>query len=424
MIQFPKGFFWGSATSAHQVEGGNTNNWSAWEKQHAERLAAESEKKYGHLSMWQEIKRQAQDPHNYISGMACNHYNRFEEDFDSTRSLKHNAHRFSIEWSRIEPKEGVWNEKEIEHYRKVIEALRTRSIEPFATLWHWTIPLWLEKKGGTFSKKFPFYFCRFVEKIVSSYRDQVRFWITLNEPEVYSGLSYLAGQWPPQQKSVFQAYIVQQNLIHAHQKAYHIIHKISSHALVGIAKNNSYFEAFSKNIFDRATVQFNRWIRNELFLNSLQSNIDFIGLNYYFHDRLQFNPLRVRGDTASFSNTKNENREQTDIGWEIYPEGIYHVLRQLKKYQRPIYITENGIADMNDGKRISFIKDHLAWMHKAIQEGVDVRGYFYWSLLDNFEWDSGFWPRFGLVAINYKTLERTIRPSAYEYKKIIENNGF
>jgi beta-glucosidase len=147
---------------------------------------------------------------------------------------------------------------------------------------------------------------------------------------------------------------------------------------------------------------------------------DFIGLNYYYRDTVKF---VLKGGRYGAIDTRNPNQEVSDLGWDIFPKGIYHVLKYLKKYKKPIYITENGIADAKDAKRAKFIKEHLKWMHKAISEGADVRGYFHWSLLDNFEWDKGFWPRFGLVEIDYKTMERKIRNSALEYKKIIENGG-
>ena len=407
--RFPENFYWGSATSAHQVEGGNRNDWSEWEKANADRLAKEAERKFGYLSRWPDIKKQAQNPQNYISGRACEHYSRYEEDFDIAKSLGHNAHRFSIEWSRIEPEEGKWDEKEIEHYRSVIRALRSRGLEPFVTLWHWTIPLWLRDKGGVKSKKFPKYFSIYAERIVKELPN-VKFWITLNEPEIYSAQSYLKGIWPPQKKCLYSYLRTFMNLIWAHRKAYRAIKKISPDAQVGIAKNNIYFEAYQNkpaNYFLKKCADF--WWNN-LFLYKIWFCLDFIGLNHYFHNRIDY----------GFN--KNENKKISDMGWELYPEGIYHVLNDLKKYGKPIYITENGLADARDVNREWYIKETLSNVHKAIREGVDARGYFYWSLLDNFEWDKGFWPRFGLVEINYKTMERKIRHSARVYAEICRNN--
>ncbi len=410
-FQFPKNFYWGAATAAHQVEGGNTNDWSEWEKKNAERLAKEAEQKFGYLKNWPEIKAQAQNPQNYVSGRSCDHYNLFEKDFDIAKLLNQNAHRFSIEWSRIEPEEGKWDEKEIEHYRKVIKALRLRGIEPFVTLWHWPVPLWLKNKGGWQSREMPYYFARYTEKIVLSLKDDVKFWITLNEPEFYSDQSYLKGEKPPQKKSLVSYLLVIENLIKAHCKAYQIIKKISPEAQIGIAKNNIYFEAYQNKLINRFLKKFIDWWWNFYFLNRISDAQDFIGLNYYFHNRI------------NYGFNKNENKMVSDLGWELYPEAIYFVLKDLKKYNKPVYITENGLADAKDENRKWFIEESLKNVHKAIQEGVNVRGYFYWSFSDNFEWDKGFWPRCGLVEVDYKTMERKIRKSAEAYAKICENNG-
>lgn len=367
-LKFPEGFLWGAATSAHQVEGGNFNSWSKWEK---------SQKKY-------------------ISGKACDHYNRFKQDFDLAKSLNHNAHRFSIEWSRIEPVEGKINQGAIEHYREVLIALKERGIEPFVTLYHWPLPIWLDKKGGWLNPKAPYYFDRYVKIISENLFDHVNFWITINEPNVYASNSYLKGNWPPQGKNIFKYFKVLKSLAKAHKLAYRSLHLIDLECEVGIAKNNIYFER----------IPFISYFWNKYFLNKIKNYQDFIGLNYYFHSRL----------------FGNKNKSVTDMGWEIYPKGIYYVLKKLKGYHKPIYITENGLADVKDERREKFIKDHLFWIHKAIKKKVDVKGYLHWSLIDNFEWDKGFKPRFGLIEVDYKTLERKIRPSAYEYAKICKNN--
>ena len=426
--KFPDGFLWGSATSAHQVEGGNFNDWTEWEHANSERLAAEAARRHAktHMRIPDYILERYPNPlqpENYISGKACDHYNRYEQDFDIAKSLGQNAHRFSIEWSRIEPEEGKFSEAEIEHYRKVILALRQRGLEPFVTLWHWTNPTWFAKRSGWLNKDSPKYFERYVNKITLSLEDvKVNFWITLNEPEVYVGASYFSGQWPPQKSSLISGIKVYQNLIKAHQLVYKKIHQISGNSLVGTAKNNSFYEPFSDYLLDRLVVRLNHYLRNEWFLNKIKNYQDFIGLNYYFHDRVKFS-LTLKSPGGIFVRNKNKNESINNLGWEIYPEGIYRVLKDLKKYDKPIYITENGLADANDEKRAKFIKEHLRWVHKVIQEGVDVRGYLYWSLLDNFEWDKGFWPRFGLVEVDYKTTERRIRSSAYEYAKICKNNA-
>lgn len=409
--KFPKNFYWGSATSAHQVEGNNTNDWTEWEKQNAKILASKAEKSFGHLPNWHEIKTQAQNPQNYISGIACNHYNLYEEDFDLVKSLNHNAYRFSIEWSRIEPKENEWDYNQITHYRKVVKALKDRQIEPFVTLWHWTLPLWLRNKKGLEAKNFPFYFCRYALKMVKELSD-VNFWITLNEPEVYCNMCFLKGEWPPQKRNILSYLRALKNLIAAHKKSYQLIKTNFPNVNIGIAKNNVYFQNPNSPLFNLVKNIANWW-RNLYFLNSIAKQQDFIGLNYYFCDEIK--------DVLTKNKHQANAKNLSDMGWDICPEGIYYVLKDLKVFNKPIYITENGLADAKDEKRSWFIFETLKNVGKAISEGVDVRGYFYWSFMDNFEWDKGFWPRFGLIEIDYKTMMRRVRKSAYEYARIIQS---
>jgi len=409
---FPKNFFWGASTSAHQVEGGNHNDWTEWERSELRiknlelRIKDPNFRKRFPPHIFEKLPTPL-DLENYISGNACDHYNRVQEDFDIAKSLGHNAHRFSIEWSRIEPEEGKFNEAEIEHYRQVIKALRERGLEPFVTLWHWPVPVWLRDKGGWKSKKIIPYFSRYVERVVSVLNQDVVFWMTLNEPLVFAKISYLEGRWPPQEKSIFSYLRVSSNLIKAHKIAYSVIKRIHPNAQVGIAHNMSFFEMEKNNFVNWALKRFGEWRKNYAFLNAIREHQDFIGFNYYSHYRVNFGYSKI------------ETEKISDMGWSLYPPGIYYMLRALKKYNKPIYITENGLADSRDNNRSWFIVEHLKWIAEAIQEGVDIRGYFHWSLLDNFEWSDGFWPRFGLVEVDYRTMERKIRPSAWEYKKII-----
>ena len=364
MKKFPKNFYWGTATSAYQVEGGIKNDWSAVGGK-------------------------------YDAGIACDHYNRFEQDFDLAKKMNNNAHRFSIEWARIEPEQGKFNQKEIEHYRKVVKALKNRGLEPFVTLYHWTLPVWFAKKGGWLNKKAPEYFARYTEFVVKNL-SEVRFWITINEPDIYVSYGFLAGKFPPFKKNWFKTQKVLAQLVQAHKNSYQIIHKISPNGQAGIAKNSIFFSGLLSFINHR---------RNLYFLDKIKNHQDFIGVNYYIRQSLS-GMLKFR------------HMEVSDLGWEIYPKGIYYVLKDLKKHNKPIYITENGLADAKNTKRAKFITDHLKWIHKAIKEGINVRGYFHWSLMDNFEWDKGFKPRFGLIEIDYKTLKRKPRPSSKVYAKI------
>lgn len=409
-FKFPKNFYFGAATSSHQVEGGNKNDWSEWEKKNAERLAKEAAKK-----QWPDYLLNARpsplNANNYISGIVCDHYNRFREDFDIAKSLGHNAHRFSIEWSRIEPEEGKFDEKEIEHYRDVIRALRERGIEPFVTLWHWTIPLWLRDRGGWENQETIKYFVRYCEKIVSMLRSDVSYWIVLNEPMAHAKISYLEGRWPPQKKNFLSFLRVSKNLMNGHKQVYSLIKKISPESQVGIAHNMSFFEVERKNFVNLVIKWTGEWWKNYRFLNAISRHQDFIGFNYYSHYRVGWKKYKIKTEEIS------------DMGWAIYPKGIYLMLSALKKYNKPIFITENGLADARDHYRSWFIDEHLKWIMRAIQDGVDVRGYFHWSLLDNFEWNDGFWPRFGLVEVDYQTLERKIRESAWEYTEVIKNRS-
>lgn len=411
--QFPKGFLWGAATSAHQVEGGLCNDWTEWEKRNAERLAKEAEKRFGHLPAWKDVSTQAQDPKNYISGRACDHYNRYEEDFDIAQSLGHTAHRFSIEWSRIEPEEGKFDEKEIEHYRKVIQALRARGMEPFVTLWHWTQPVWISDIGGWENKKTVGYFLRFIEKVAREFKNDAIYFIVLNEPNIYTAFGFVKGTHPPGVRNIWTAKNVYLNLRTAQKKAYDIIHREHPDAHVGIASSFMFFDAKNGFILNRALKNIVNYLWNFWFLGAIKDQLDFIGCNYYSRHLI------------GIGKTTRTTRERSDLGWEIFPQGIYHILGYLKEYGMPIYITENGIADAHDAMRKNFIAEHLFWTHKAIREGADVRGYFHWSLLDNFEFPEvrGFWPRFGLVEIDFTMQARKVRESALAYAEICRRNS-
>ncbi|MEF8846954.1 MAG: glycoside hydrolase family 1 protein [Candidatus Paceibacterota bacterium] len=378
-IKFPKNFLWGSATSAYQVEGGIDNcDWSE----------------------------------EFPAGKACDHYNKFREDFELLEALNQDIHRFSIEWSRIEPEPGEFDQKEIEHYRKVLKDLKSRDVKTMVSLHHITTPLWLDEQGNWTNTEVINYFPRFAQRVFGEYNDLVDYWITINEPIVYAFFGYLVGEWMPQKESLTSMLKVVRNQLVSHRRIYDAFHKKDSGVKVGITKNNSYAEPLPGCFLNRVSTSVKKYLWNEWFLNRVNPQLDFIGLNYYRHEKIKF-PLQI----------ESGDNETSDMGWEIYPEGIYHVLKDLKKYDKPIFITENGVADAEDQYRKEFIKNHLRWVHKAFEEGVDVRGYLYWSLMDNFEWADGYGPRFGLVEVDYDTLERKIRDSARYYAQIARNNS-
>lgn len=394
--QFPKGFYWGCATSAHQVEGGLINDWSEWEK---------SDKRL------EELKNKNLNPLDFISNKASNSFENNNADIACMKDLGLNSYRFSVDWSRIEPQEGVFDEVALEYYLHFVKKLKLNNIEPFVTLWHWPLPLWLRDKGGWESREIVDYFSRFVAKVVEHLNDDVDYWVTLNEPLVYGTMSYLKGFWPPQKKNIWSLYKVLKNLSLAHKQAYAVIKKIAQKNQVGIAKHNIYFEAYKNRLINKILKAMVSWWWNNNFLNKIANTQDFVGLNYYFHSKIDY------GFGKSHSYEK-----MSDLGWGLHPEGIYHVLRDLQKFHKPIYIMENGLADKGDQHRSWYIQEILTNVHKAIEIGVDVRGYFHWSLIDNFEWAEGFHPRFGLYEVDFSTFERKARSSAEYYRDICENN--
>src|SRR3989344_541110 len=332
--------------------------------------------------------------------------------------MANNAHRFSIEWSRIEPREGKFSEEEIAHYKKVITALRERGLEPFVTLHHFTNPVWFADYGGWENSKAPAYFARYASYMAKKL-PEVKYWITINEPMVMATKGWTEGTWPPFKKNWNGAFKVAHNLTKAHNAAYRALKKNNDDLRVGVAKNNIYFDAYKNGLLSKLGVIFFDYAWNRWFLNRIKNNQDFVGINYYFH-----NTIRARFSAPSKWMNYNGNKRVSNFGWEIYPEGIYHVTKQAwEKYKKPVFIFENGIADAKDRQRAEFIKDHLKWLYKAIEEGADVRGYFHWSLLDNFEWAEGFTMKFGLVEMDFETLERKPRNSYYLYKEICEKNG-
>lgn len=325
------------------------------------------------------------DPSAYVSGGAADHYRRYEEDFDIAQLLGHNAHRFSLEWSRIEPEEGRFDEAEIEHYRRVVHALRDRGMEPFVTLWHFSLPRWFEERGGWAAADAPRIFARYAERAAHALGG-VRYWITINEPEVFLSGTCLKGTYPPGRRSMSSYPSSFLHLVRGHRAARDAILRAVPGAQAGIAKH----------IMPVIPFPVLGWWWNRKFLSFLRGAMDFVGVNYYRSLRF-FTP---KGSLVS------------DMGWNLAPSDTVHALREAARYGLPVYVTENGLADADDVLRESFIRETMDAVERAVDMGLDVRGYFHWSLLDNFEWDKGFWPRFGLVEVDYATQERRIRKSA------------
>ena len=400
---------WGAATSAHQVEGGNHgNDWWAWEQ-----------------------AGKVTEP----SVLACDHYHRFREDFHLARSLGHTAHRFSLEWSRLEPAEGKWSEEAFRHYDEVFDALESEGLEPVVTLHHFTNPLWFIEQGGWLREGASEKFSAYVRRVAERYGRRVKFWITLNEPLIFIYQGFLLGRWPPGEKSLEKCFRVLRELIQAHIRAYQILHAESKNGecWVSLAHHMTAFSPCRKNsILDRFTVRLRNGFLNRLIFQSLLSGylfypgifceklpakrtLDFLGVNYYTKDFIRFGGgggLNPFGIVCPKEHHLHEIGEMNDLGWEIYPRGIREMVCSLARYQLPIVITENGVCTGDDGTRQGFIEEHLNQLANARSMGVPIQGYFYWSLVDNFEWAEGFKPRFGIVGVDYATQRRTVRESA------------
>jgi beta-glucosidase len=407
-MQFPKKFLWGASTSAHQVEGGNHNQWSVWELENARAKAVQAEAQYHDLEIWSRIKEQASSPENYISGHGADHYNRYEGDFDLVSQLNLNAFRFSIEWSRIEPKEGAWNVEAIEHYRSYIAALKKRDIEPMMTLMHFTLPVWFSDMGGFEKRSNVKYFLRFAEKVVEELGKDIRYIITINEPEVYATESYLLGHWPPAKQSKWLTYRVVQNQIYAHNKVAKKIHSMNRRYKVSIAKNSTYVYPGDDAIVSRLSARIVQYVQDDYILKRVRKTSDFIGINQYFTSRMH--GYRIH----------NEDQRLNDLGWDMHPGNLQFVLERLAdKYKLPLIVTESGVIDRDDQYRKWWLGKTMIALHEALKNGVDVKGYFHWSLINNFEWAHGSWPDFGLVRVDPKTLDRKVEDSAVWWSKVL-----
>lgn len=408
-LKFPKRFYWGAATSAHQVEGGNHNNWSVWELENAKSLAHSAEYKQSDLPGWASIRAQAIDPDNYVSGMAIDHYGRYKLDLAIAEKLNLNAFRFSIEWSRIEPEQGVWNREAIDHYRDYIREIKARGMEPMPTLYHWTVPVWFAELGGFERARNVTFFVRFAEKVIDEYHQDIRFITSINEPDTVASHGYITLDHPPQTRSYLKAFLVYRNLLRAHKGVYQYARRKSRRLKIGFTKSYAWVRPGDDRRLTKLAVRADLWLRDDVPLWYVRRKLDFIGVNYYFSDR----HVGIR--------IANTNENLNDLGWEMRPEDLRHVLLRLRKWKKPILITESGVADRADAHRKWWIAQSLAAVHAALTAGVDVMGYLHWSLFDNFEWAYGRWPRFGLVEIDYENdMKRTVRPSGLWYGKLIK----
>ena len=416
-FHFPKGFLWGTATASHQVEGGNTNNnWYKWEQ----------EGQTVHKS------RQASD---WWGG--C-----WKEDFDRAAEAGQNAHRLSVEWSRIQPTPNRWDEEALERYRTMLRGLHDRNILPMVTLHHFTDPLWLGELGGWETDTVVPLFEKFTRKVVEALKEYCSLWCTINEPNVYALEGYLRGNFPPGKSDLKLSIRVQANMVLAHAAAYRVIHELQPEARVGYALHFRPQEpAHPWSPLDRLMRKIKFEGINMAFPSAISTGVlksplgripvseakgtqDYFGLNYYSTDTVAFD-LGKRDELFSRSFFP-KGTDLADAGMNANtPEGFFWAFKwAVKTYPNlPIIVTENGIEDSIDRIRPRYLAQHIHAMWRAVNFNWPVRGYFHWSLVDNFEWKHGWTQRFGLWGIDIETQQRTKRPSADMYAAICKENG-
>jgi beta-glucosidase len=403
--RFPDGFVWGTASAAHQVEGDNRN--SDW---------------------WEFEQEPGRIANGDTSGIACDNYHRYREDFSLLRELNQNAHRLSIEWSRIEPSEGEFDSRQIRHYRDVLGELREQGIQPMVTLHHFTNPLWFVRKGGWGAAGSARAFLPFVHRVVDEVGDLVSLWCTINEPNIYAAQGWITGEFPPARHGDISAvYRVAANMRRAHELAYVAIKRRWPDSPVGLSHHKFLFMPATPKRRDQWATQatqlvMDRWpVAPGRLRPVVEATSDFVGIAHYHGQLCAFDPRRPKEQFVRRFNVPGV--AVTDMGWSADPSWMRVVLNELKGLGKPVYITENGLGTNDDDWRQQYLIDVLSNVHLAIQDGVDVRGYFHWTNTDNFEWGRGYQTRFGLIAIDRKTLERTIKPSGRLYARIAKANG-
>jgi beta-glucosidase len=419
-FHFPRGFLWGTATAAHQVEGNNTNNnWWAWEQQ--EGRIVEGQK----------------------SGLACDWWGgRWKEDFDRAAGGGQNAHRLSVEWSRIQPEPDRWDEDALERYRAMLRGLHERGMTAMVTLHHFTDPLWLTEQGGWETEEVVAKFEKFVRKTVEALKEYVTLWCTINEPNIYALSGYVAGAFPPGKNDLKLSVKVMANMMRAHAVAYRAIHEIQPEARIGYAlhyrpmipaRSWSLLDRLERNIhYSAINMAFPTAIRTGVMrtplgkvrIREVKDTQDYLGINYYSVDTVTFD-LRKPGKLFG-RRFYPQGSDLSDTGFNANtPEGMFDSLKwAVRAYPGlPIIVTENGIECADDHIRPRYIAQHVHQIWRAVNFNWPVKGYFHWSLVDNFEWERGWTQRFGLWALNVRTQARRKRPSADLYADICKENG-
>jgi beta-glucosidase len=426
-------FLWGAATSSHQIEGHNRfNDWWAWEAK-------------GFVEG------------GVRSGAATDHLHRFREDLKLAKEMGLTSYRFSFEWSRFEPAEDKWDSSAFDWYNELLDACDELGLLPMATLHHFTTPQWLAERGGFSALDAPEKFARYVQRVMGAFGARIPLWCTINEPMVLVAGGYLGRFMPPGRYDPKAASMACYNLLKAHVFAYDLL-KAGITKRTGPFKDRPLEVGFAHNMLDFrperkshpiewamarvcAALYNDAWLKAvsggpqkfgfpgifprapKLEMARGRRTYDFIGVNYYTKAYVQWRPrtqAKERDPATPIGMSFARRKEKaSDLGWAIHPNGFRRILKRVAKYGAPVYITENGIADSADTYRADYLRSHLIELAQAMNDGLDVRGYYHWSLLDNFEWIKGFWPRFGLIGVDYETMTRSFRPSAHVYRDVI-----
>jgi len=443
--RFPADFVWGTATSAYQIEGSPTADGAGRNIWH----------RFSHTpgNTWLD----------QTGDVACDHYRRYKDDVAIMAELGANAYRFSIAWARIFPQgTGAVNKKGIDFYSRLVDELLARGIKPNATLFHWDLPEALDDRGGWLNRDVADWFADYATTMFDALGDRVKLWSTLNEPWVVTDGGYLSGVLAPGHSNLFEAPIATHNLLRAHGKAVERFRaaKTAKDGKIGITVNLEPKYPASDSPEDLAAVRradayMNRQFLDPVFLGRypdemreifgeawpdwsaedmrlIKQPIDFVGINYYTRRVERFYPDHLPLRTK---HVPQPQHVETDTKWEVFPEALTKILLWVtERFGKPaIYITENGAAFYDpphtiDGKvedplRVEYYRQHLRATHDAMQKGADVRGYYAWSLLDNYEWAHGYSKRFGIVHVDYSTQQRTIKSSGRYYAEVIRTNG-
>lgn len=428
----PSGFMLGTSTAAHQVEGGLENDWTVWER-----------------GQWPDGRPHIRD--HSVSGAATNSWNLFDEDMRLMERLGSNAYRFSVEWARLQPTPDTWDEAALERYRQWAHALRQKGITPLVTLYHFTLPTWVADAGGWENPATLDAFEAYVARVAEALGGDVDWWCTINEPNVYAVLGYLDGEYPPGKQDMKATAEVLANLIEAHARAARQLRAKDTvdadgdgfATRIGLAHHVRVFQPatgsaadtlvagltdsfFNESVPDalrtgRIHLSVPGQVNLEREVADLKDSIDYFGINYYTRDYVR----QYFGEPSLSRQYVPRGRERNDLGWEIYPEGLYLFLMRYAKFGLPLIVTENGIADTDGEQRPYYLQSHVYAVEQAVAKGADVRGYFHWSLLDNFEWEEGYEPKFGLFSVDLESPEKTRSetPAVATFQDIARNLG-